>query len=357
MVIILLGIILMKSFKFLTLLLCLLLSTNVLMANSCPVFSSGWTSKEKTIRASDYYKTLSIEKGFEVLAQRMQEGPIRVEEVIGYLDANTKGSERLFDKIDRLSQSESIPESVLFRYLRSPVKTVGDRLRIQRTQIRSDRELNVFVSSLLNAVYKVDLELTKRDLLRDFPSRSVEIEAVLRVDTYIYENMHLFGRFLELAPKDAMMIEKPIFSSLVSFFFSYSNPLLDHRLNLKDLTAFENGVLRSQLYDRYLPRYRGQQLRRQIFWASLLSSMIVLPFNLAESNQALVIANKQTTYLIEQIPEIQSRAPDKYQEILSRLTQERIEKNQSRIEEANRLGQSDMVEMYRQENVELQKLQ
>ncbi len=321
-------------------------------ANMCSVFGEAWPVEGKYAEAKRTYKSLDIDTSYQLLFENIRKKSISVEEVIGFLDAHNTGAGLLIDKLRDHTTTGPTYNHPILRYLTAPVKVKSEKIRIQRSELKSEKELKVFIEKLLKSVYTVELKLLRSKLLHFYPQSKSQVEQIIALDRSYYENMDVFGKFIDLAPNDAIA-KNPWFAALTSFFMNVSDPVLSHRLNQYDLNLFTKGSLDSPLRKKLLSSIVANNSRRQIFWASVLSAALLLPTNIAESNQAIAIAQKQAAYMTQNSELVVQMSTSNYQVVLNRILNEKISSYEESLHEAQKVNDISKIEILDAEIVEL----
>ena len=320
----------------------------------CSVFGESWPVDRTYSTSRDKYRELSVEDGFKDLVDTAGKRSLSVEEVVGFLDAYSWESNLLIDKLRNHMVAAPKYDHPILRYLTSSVKVKAEKIKIQRSTLRNERELKDFVEHLLRAVYKVELQVLKTQLLQSFPQSGRQVDRIIELDRSFYQNMDVFGKFMDLAPNDGIS-KNPWFAAITSFLFSASDPVLSHRLNLHDYDLFKNDRLSPSVKKRLLSAIIASNTRRQIFWGSVISAILLVPTNVLESKQSFVIAEKQASYIAQNTEQVVRLSSDSYKTVLNRILNEKILFFEESLSDAKKVNDVQKVEAIEAEISELKR--
>lgn len=295
-------------------------------------------------RSLDIHQKLKPEESIQRLMEKANKEGVQIDEVIAVLDAHNSSEVKLLDKVNQHVVRPKKESSSLINYLLSPVKVRRTEIYLRKTEFHSEKETREFITKLLESVHKVEMKILKDQLLKIHPNSTERIHQVIESDQFFYKNNNLFSQFLNLAKKDHLP-QNPILGSLYNFLF-FTDPLLNHRLNLRDLNHYKNQTLDSALTRRLFAPTIARAVQRKIFWSTVASAIIMAPYNIRENIQSIQTLSKTADYYISS-QENQKVATQivvsNYARTLKEMTEKEIQKITAQLDEAKRQRDQERI--------------
>lgn len=310
-------------------------------------------------RSLEIHQKLKPEESIQRLMEKADKEGVQIDEVIAVLDAHNSSEVKLLDKVNQHVVRPKKESSSLINYLLSPVKVRRTEIYLRKTEFHSEKETREFITRLLKSVHKVEMKILKDQLFKILPHSKVRVARVIESDRFFYENNNIFSQFLALAKKDYLP-NNPVLGSLYNFFF-FTDPILSHRLNLRDLNHYQNQTLDSAVTRRLFTPIISRAVQRKLFWSTIATAVLMIPYNIQENIQSIQKISKSADYYISST-ENQKVATQivisNYTRTLQEMTAREIQKNTIQLEEAKKQNNQNeiiVIESTLQELLETQK--
>ncbi len=269
-----------KSFLVVFLATLLVLFSLSSHAQTCGELFKSWgqISYQESLRR---YSQLQ-EEASNSFYKKVEQGTISIEEVIGYLDSQILGKEKLAPKIEKFLANKRAYRSTLQRLFIPTVQAKNGRL-ILASDLRSEQEVKSFITILLQTLYQLEKNDLKIKIYKLFPDIQERTTQLAILDSFYYQNYDLFKEFIRYARFDAIS-SQPILGSILNFFFVVGpDPILSHRLNLQDLKRFRTTDLAKSLKWRLYAPTMVSHVGKRVLFAALTASLIALPIKLPQA--------------------------------------------------------------------------